>query len=351
MQKYFGILGILTVAGLACWVLLPFLSPFIWALVIYQVLTPIRRRLSGHLSRTLAAAAMVVIVALAGVVPLTLVSGQLVYEASAAIQSIQGKGFNKITVASVQKKLDSLPLPVGIRKLTNRYRIDEEALAAHAATAGERVLQWLAVAATSIAKGAGTFIFGVVAFLFILFFLCRDGSQWHRQLSQVVPPEFGFDSLSSRMSSGAAAIFYGVAGTCLLQGTVGGIAFALLGLPSPFLAGALMTICALIPAIGTALVWVPAAIWLMVSGSVTKGVILVAIGAGVIGLMDNVTRPMLARLGGSELSVFTITLGAVGGIAAFGLTGIIIGPLAIEAFSWLLEHLAGCRVDNSSCDQ
>jgi predicted PurR-regulated permease PerM len=99
------------------------------------------------------------------------------------------------------------------------------------------------------------------------------------------------------------------------------------------------------------MVWGPAAIWLMVSGSITKGLVLVAIGAGVIGLMDNVTRPLLARVGGAELSVFTITLGAIGGIATFGFTGIIIGPLAIEAFSWLIEHLSSTNYEALSENQ
>ncbi|GAM10732.1 hypothetical protein OR1_03025 [Geobacter sp. OR-1] len=351
MRNYFGLLGILAITAMACWILLPFLSAFIWAVVIFQAMRPVSRRLSGHVSRTMAAAAMVFIVALAGVVPVTLVGGQLAYEATVAVQSIQAKNLNKLSVASVQKKLESLPLPKGIRSIVNKYRVDEDALAAHASEAGQKLLQWLAIAAAGIARGAGSFIFSVIAFLFIFFFLCRDGTGWYRRISQAIPMEFDFDSLAARMAAGASAIFFGVAGTCLLQGIAGGIAFAVLGLPSPFLAGALIAICALVPAIGTALVWGPAAIWLMVSGAVTKGIILVVIGAGVIGMMDNVTRPLLARLGGSELSVLTITLGAIGGIAAFGLTGIIIGPLAIEAFSWLMEHLAANRGEPAAAEE
>lgn len=340
MQKYFGILGILAIAGLFCWVLTPFIPSVIWALVLYQVLSPLHRKLSGYLSRSLAAAAMVVVVTLAGVIPLTLVGGQLAYEATMAVQSIQAKELHKISIATLQKKLDSIKLPAAIRSQTENYVIDEEALASRAAEAGQKILQWLAVAATGIAKGAGAFIFSVIAFLFIFFFICRDGADWYDRLARVIPPRFGFEALAARMAAGAASIFCGVAGTCLLQGTAGGIAFALLGLPSPFLFGAVMTICALIPAVGTALVWGPAAVWLMLSGSLTKGLILVAVGAGVIGTMDNVTRPLLAKLGGAELSVLTITLGAIGGIATFGITGIIIGPLAIEALSWLIGHLS-----------
>lgn len=339
MNISFGTVGVIAICALFCWICLPFLAPFIWALVIYQVLSPVQRKLSARFSRNGAAVLMVIIVALAGVMPLTLVGGQLAYEATSAIQSFQGKSLGKLSIASLQKKVDSLPLPYPLKRIMSRYQIDEESLAGHAASAGEKLLQFIAVTATNIAIFAGMFTFNIIAFLFIFFFLCRDGKDWRQRLVQVVPPRYCLESLLQRLSSGSAEIFCGVAGTCLLQGLLGGIAFAALGLPLPFLAGAIMTICALIPAVGTALVWGPAAIWLLVTGSVTKGIILIAIGAGVIGLIDNLTRPLLVRLAGSQLSILTITLGAIGGIAAFGLTGLIIGPLSIEAFSWLLQHL------------
>lgn len=347
MNLFFGAIGALAIGALASWVCQPFLTPFIWALVIRQVLSPLHHRLTASLSQTAAAAVMVVIIALAGVVPLTIVGGQLAYEATSAMQSFQGNALGKISIASVQKKLDALPLPAPLKKITSKFQLDEEALAGNAAGAGQKLLQFIAVTATQIAVGAGMFIFNVIVFMFLFFFLCRDGKEWYRSIVQVVPPRYGLESLLERLSSGASAVFCGVAGTCLVQGTIGGIAFAALGLPSPFLAGAIMTICALIPGVGTALVWGPAALWLLVSGSVTKGVILIAIGAGVIGMIDNVTRPLLVRLGGSQLSIVTITLGAIGGIAAFGLTGIIIGPLSIEAFSWLLQRLSTeeCELD------
>jgi predicted PurR-regulated permease PerM len=340
MNITFGTVGVLAICTLFCWICLPFLSPFIWALVIYQVLAPLHRKFSTRLSRTGAAATMVVIVGLAGVVPLTLIGGQLAYEATSTIQSFQGKSFSKLSVASIQKKLDSLPLPAPLKRIAGRYQIDEEALAEHAASAGQKLLQFIAVTATNVAILAGTFIFDVVFFLVLFFFLCRDGKEWRQRLIDVVPPRYCLESLLERLAAGAAEVFCGVAGTCLLQGLLGGIAFAALGLPLPFLAGAVMTFCALIPAVGTALVWGPAALWLLLTGSVTKGIILIAIGAGVIGMIDNVTRPVLIRLVGSKLTILTITMGAIGGIAAFGLTGLIIGPLAIEAFSWLLQFLA-----------
>lgn len=336
----FGTIGILSICTLFSLVCLPFLSPFIWALVIYQVLSPLHRKLSTRFSKSGAATAMVIIVTLAGVVPLSAVGGQLAYETAGAIQSFQGKSIGRISIASIQKKVDSLPLPPPLKRVMSRYQLDEEALATHAASAGQKLLQFIAVAATNVALYAGTFIFDVVIFLVLLFFICRDGTKWYQQSVRIVPAEYRLEDLVERLSSAGAEVFIGVAGTCLLQGLIGGIAFAALGLPLPFLAGAIMTGCALIPAVGTALVWGPGALWLLFSGSVAKGIILIAIGAGVIGMIDNVTRPLLVRMVGSKLSILTVTLGAIGGIAAFGLTGLIIGPLSIEAFTWLQQHLA-----------
>jgi len=193
--------------------------------------------------------------------------------------------------------------------------------------------------------GAGGFLFAAIAFLVLFYFACKDWEQWYQRVVRALPSRFGLEPLFERLGTGAASLFWGVAGTCLLQGVTGGIIFLLLGLPSPFIAGSLMAVCALLPAVGTAFVWLPVAVWLAISGSWGKALILIALGAGVIGTMDNVTRPLLAKVGGGEMSVLTVTIGAIGGIAAFGLTGIIVGPLALEAFSWLLDHLGNENSD------
>jgi predicted PurR-regulated permease PerM len=339
-MNFFANAGIVLVVALAGWVFLPFLPSLIWALVICQVVRPLQRKFLLRLSPGVAAAALVVLVTLAVIVPLSFVGGKLVYEATDAYQAFQKEGMKQLSVQSLTNVVNRLPLPEVARRHLSRYEIDENAVTSHAAEIGKKALDIITDLVTSAAKSAGGFIFSVIAFLFLFYFACKDGTEWHARLVRVAPPSFGLESLLARLASVASALFWGVAGTCLLQGIVGGIAFALLGLPSPFLAGALMTICALVPAVGTALVWGPAAIWLALTGSGVKALILLGIGAGVIGMMDNVTRPLLSKLGGAQLSVLTITIGAIGGIAAYGLTGIIVGPLALTAFSWLLDHLA-----------
>jgi predicted PurR-regulated permease PerM len=342
-MNFFANAGIICVVALAGWIFLPFLPSFIWALVIFQVVSPLHRKFLLRFPPAMAAAAMVVLVTLAVIVPLSFVGGKLVYEASSAFQSFQNEGMKRFSVQSVTTFVSRLPLPEVARKQLSRYEIDEDTVTSHAAEFGKKAFGIFTDLVTGAAKSAGDFIFSVIAFLLLFYFACKDGTRWYARIIKVTPPGFGLESLLAHLASTASGLFWGVAGTCLLQGIVGGMAFALLGLPSPFLAGALMTICALVPAVGTALVWGPAAIWLAVTGSGGKALILLGLGAGVIGMMDNVTRPVLSKLGGAGLSVLTITVGAIGGIAAFGLTGIIVGPLALTAFSWLLDHLGGCR--------
>jgi len=342
-MSFFANAGVVFVVALAGWVFLPFLPSFIWALVMFQVVRPLHRKILLRLSPGVTAAAMVVLVTLALIVPLSFVGGNLVYEAANAYQSFEKQGMKRLSVQSLTRTLDRLPLPDAARRQLSRYEIDEDAIMSQAAEFGKKALGIFTDLVTSAAKSAGGFLFSVVAFLFLFYFACKDGTEWYARIARVAPPGFALESLLERLASGASALLWGVAGTCLLQGIAGGVAFALLGLPSPLLAGALMAICALIPAVGTALVWGPAAIWLALTGSGGKALIMLFLGAGVIGMMDNVTRPLLAKLGGAQLSVVTVTVGAIGGIAAFGLTGIIVGPLAMEALSWLVDHLARQR--------
>ena len=117
----------------------------------------------------------------------------------------------------------------------------------------------------------------------------------------------------------------------MIQGALGGLIFWLLGLTAPLLAGALMALVSLLPVLGSALVWVPVALYLLVSGAVTKGLILLAFGTFVIGLADNFLRPIL--VGQSiQMPSYVVLLATLGGLASFGANGFVIGPLVAAMF-------------------
>jgi predicted PurR-regulated permease PerM len=123
------------------------------------------------------------------------------------------------------------------------------------------------------------------------------------------------------------------------QGAIGGIAFAVLGLGAPVLWGVVMALASILPAVGPALVWLPASIWLLTHDRIVAGVVLILIGVFVIGLVDNVLRPILVGRD-TRMPDYLVLLSTLGGLAAFGLAGIIIGPIIAAFFlsMWQMAH-------------
>jgi predicted PurR-regulated permease PerM len=129
-----------------------------------------------------------------------------------------------------------------------------------------------------------------------------------------------------------------------IQGTIGGVAYWLLGIPAPALWGVAMAICALIPLVGTGLVWVPTALWLLFSGDAGRGVVLIIIGVVVIGLVDNIVRPLLLS-GRTSASGLVIFLGLLGGVTAFGFIGLVLGPIILVTASSLLTVFTRVEIE------
>jgi predicted PurR-regulated permease PerM len=169
-------------------------------------------------------------------------------------------------------------------------------------------------------------ILDVVVMLFAVFFFFRDGDAIMKVLRRALPFEA---EQSERMIRQAGELIQAsvIAGfvVAALQGTLGGITFALLGLGAPVFWGVVMAFFSLLP-IGAGIVWLPAAIWLLLTGSVGRGVTLMVVGVGVIGLVDNFLRPLLLS-GRTQLNGLLVFVSLLGGIAAFGFLGLILGPV------------------------
>lgn len=333
---YFGILAIILLTGYIC---LPFLPAFAWALIIYQAGLPVQQRLQRHFSPLQTSLLMLVIALLTIIIPLALLGGQIVIEASAAYQRLDAQGYTTPSAESLRQILLSAPLPAPLRDYL-AGDILKESLLVHAAELGKVIFTFSSAFLTQAAINIGSFLFSTVAFLFLYFCVCSAGPTWYRKIISAVPVEYDIESLLSRLASASSGLFWGVAGTCIVQGMIGGTIFLLLGLPSPLLIAALISFCALIPVIGTAIVWLPFVLWLAINGAWVKALILALCGIFIIGSIDNITRPLLTKISGAQLSTLTVTLGAIGGLTVFGLTGLVIGPLVLEGFSWLLDRLS-----------
>jgi len=202
----------------------------------------------------------------------------------------------------------------------------------------------IAQQAVSIGSGALGFILSFAIGLYVLFFLLRDGSRIGETILHSVPVERDIaDRLAERFLGIVRAVIKGSGVVGLVQGTLGAITMMIAGVPSALLMGVLMAILALIPAVGTALVWAPVGIWLLISGEIWQGIFVLGSGFIIISSADNVLRPILV---GRDTGIpdWIILVTTLGGLSLAGFAGIVLGPLVAGLFlaSWsiLQEHRA-----------
>jgi predicted PurR-regulated permease PerM len=206
-------------------------------------------------------------------------------------------------------------------------------------SAAERALTYLAPQAGSLVAGFFATLGSLIAMLFALFFLLRDGAAISRLLRERLPfPE----NESERLITNTRDLVIASVGASLIvaaaQGAIGGLAFWLLGIGAPAFWAVAMALCSLLPVVGAALVWVPAAIWLLLSGAIGQGVAMLLVGAFGISAVDNVLRPLILS-GRTSVSGLVIFFGLLGGAAAFGFVGLLIGPIILVTTARLLEQL------------
>jgi predicted PurR-regulated permease PerM len=321
------------------WILLPFFGTILWSAVIAVLFAPVYRRLLPRMNgRQNAAALLTLLLALAIVIlPLTLIAFALAREAALIYQHLQ----------SGELQPDVLfhgmftALPGWVTSLLERVGLGDFAvLQRRLAAALAQTNQFVASQALSI----GQTTFTLIALLFIgsylAFFLIRDGDELARAAWHALPlaPEHKRE-LFGRFSTVIRATVKGTLVVAAIQGTLGGLAFWLLGVRVPLLWGSLMALLSLIPAFGTALVWLPVAIYFLLAGAVWQGLALMAYGALVIGLIDNLLRPLLVGRN-AHIPDYVVFITTLGGIAVFGINGFVLGP-AIAAMFLAVWHIYG----------
>jgi len=326
--------------GFLCYkILTPFLASIAWAIVFAVALqapwTWLERKLPKR--RNLAAALLTLATALVVLLPGALFAGVLASQAVDVANKVSAKlGPMKIrsvsdivTLPQVAGVLDGIQQRVGLsnddlQKLATGFVTKASALAAEVSR--------------KLVLGVFNAVLTFVMVTFLLFFFFKDGRRMARDLFELLPTdEAGRQRISASLQSMLAAIFRGSLLCSLAQGLTGGIGWWIAGLPSPALAGAAMAFFSLLPVGGTALVWLPGGIYLWVTGHHGSATFLFLWGLVVASfLADNVLRPLLIR-GAEELSMLVVFLGVFGGLAAFGLLGIFIGPVALALAVTLIQ--------------
>ena len=327
--------GILILVGyLAYLVTKPFLAPLAWAGILALTLDPIRASFATRLGRANAALATTLLAAVLIVGPVATLVTMLAGEVP--------------VVVDYAKQLPEQATP-------ERVRTTWEAIRSRVPVAlPEDPTEWLRRGAQAVAGflaprvgGALANIAGMLGSLFVtlfaLFFLLRDSDRVLELIRRVLPfAETERERLIHETHDLVIASVGAGLAVAAVQGSIGGITFWAMGLPAPVAWGVAVGICSLIPVVGATLVWVPVALWWALSGDLMKAVILTAIGAGLIGMVDNVLRPMLLS-GRASVNGLVVFIGLLGGGAAFGFVGLVLGPIILVTTGTLIEALTRRR--------
>jgi predicted PurR-regulated permease PerM len=312
-------------------ILLPFLSPIAWALIIRIITFPAYRRLLGLLKQRegWAAGLMTLAVMLIFVLPVISLLSVLAQEVAQVYQfvssSVTGGGVDKL----IQQWFSQPELAPYLAKLKTLVGGSSFNLTDSVMANSKEGLAKLLGFLTSILTNSFSFLMDMVFMLFILFFVYLDGERALAWLHRTLPMERGLQEKLARVVQDVLSGFiFGTLLTCLVQGILAGAAYLLFDIPSPLLLAVLTAIGGLIPVVGTAIIWLPAALYLYLQGSAVKAVIMILWGFLAVGMSDNVVKPifMSSRV---TLPILPIMLGAFGGLAAFGVLGAIFGPLLL----------------------
>ncbi|MBB4363406.1 MULTISPECIES: AI-2E family transporter [unclassified Bradyrhizobium] len=328
-RSFLVLLAAITVAF--GWVLWPFSGALLWATLLAIIFAPLYRRFLEILpgKRNLVAFSTVVVVVVIVLIPVAIVIASLIDQGGELYQRVQS---GEISFAHPLQQLKSaLPdwaAPMADRLASIDFSALKERLSGLLVPAGQQ----LAGHAINIGQLTLEFVASLLVMLYLLFFLLRDGDELNARIRDALPLRASHSAeILTAFTLAVRGTIKGIILVALIQGALGGVIFWLLGLTAPLLAGALMALLSLLPVLGSALVWFPAGLYLLVAGSVTKGIILLAFGTFVIGLADNFLRPIL--VGQSiRMPSYIVLLATLGGLAAFGANGFVIGPLVAAMF-------------------
>lgn len=313
------------------WVLWPLFGPVFWAVTLVIVFDPLYRRVLERFGgrRNWASAAMIVGILLVVILPMLLLIAAILAEAQSVLASIKSGEIDLHLI--FQQALHGVP--VWARDVALRLGLTD--LAALQESISASVSSWLGANAPlmlTIGTNTAGVVMGLGVMLYLAFFLFRDGDSLAAHVKAAIPmPAAVLEDLLATFTVVVRATVQGDILVALLQGSLGGLAFWVLGIHAAILWTVLMSILSLFPVFGAAIVWFPVAVYFMATGRVVEGAGLVIYGAGVISVVDNLARPWLVGKA-TRIPDFIVLLSTIGGIASFGLQGFITGPVVAAMF-------------------
>lgn len=310
-------------------IILPFFTAIFWAALLAILFNPLQNYLNrkfGHRVNlnaflTMLASLLIVVIPLSVILTMLGIEGAVFYQ-KVSSGEIQLQGWIdkiKTTVPAIQTLAEKVNIDLAnIKELVSKAALTgSKYFATQAFTVGQQYL---------------IFVINFILMLYLTFFFLRDGHSLIELLVRALPlGDTRERHLFKKFAEVARAVIKGNLMVAVTQGTLGGIIFWILGIDGAMLWGVVMVVLSLLPAVGSALIWAPAAILLFISGDVVKGVVLILFGVFVIGLVDNILRPILVGRD-TKMPDYMVLLSTIGGIALFGLNGFVIGPVLAALF-------------------
>jgi len=313
------------------WVTLPFYGAILWGVVAAIMLAPVNRRLLAMAPgrANLAASGTLLILVAMVIVPALLLGMALLQEVSSLYAKAQSGGLD---LDHAFGRLQGA-LPAWMTTMLDQLGLtDIDSVRTKIAASIGSALRLFAAQALNLGQSAFAFLVGLSVMLYLTFFLLRDGSALARRIEDTVPLHAAQqEALVAKFTTVIRATIKGSLVVAILQGAIGGTVFWALGIEAALLWGVLMAFMSLLPAIGTGIVWVPVAIYLLATGAIWQGLVLVFCGLFVIGMVDNLLRPILVGKD-AKMPDYVVLISTLGGIELLGFNGVVIGPVVAALF-------------------
>jgi len=324
--RWIALLAATTLMLYLCWVMLrPFVQVLIWSALVAILFYPAHRFILARVKRpTVAATLSLLLVVVVVIAPLAFVTTAVIREMAQMANWLQA------TIKAMQADPEAAQkLQAATDAIRQYFNVDQLTDSEKLTPIVQNVSQFLLSRSAGFVGGLVGGLMSLAFTLFTLFYLFRDGEVIGTALPSILPLDRAqSEALIERTQTTITASVYGVLVIAIIQGALGGMMFAILGLPSALMWGVVMTILSTIPMAGAAVVWAPAAAILIVAGSYTKAGVLFAWGMLVISTVDNFLRPRLVSQR-AHLHPLSIFFSVLGGLSAFGIVGLLIGPVVL----------------------
>ncbi|GIW47861.1 MAG: AI-2E family transporter [Deltaproteobacteria bacterium] len=316
----------------------PFIFSLFWAAIISLILYPVHERLTRFMRNRVGVSSllMTLLSTLVLVVPVVIVITTLAVEMFDAYQSLRDK-LELVKLRSMIEHLKELIPVTVLEEIERRFNVGELKLEQIILTAVGTISRYIFDQVQQGAKNLTSIILSFIVMIFAMFFFFRDGRKLYEELKYLIPmTEEQKNRIFDRFYDILNAVILGIIATAAVQGFITGIIFWALGISFAVLGGVITFVFSLLPIGGSAFVWFPVGVYLLVSGEFLKGTVLLLLGGLVVSSVDNILKPLI--IGGRvKLPTLFLFLSILGSVKAFGFSGIILGPVVLVVFLSFIE--------------